>query len=91
MPREAVGKLKDAVVESSGKSSGKGRGKKERMTKEEMDEVLQEVYVKEKDGGRTLLVPYLDRVEKVSARDASFQSRDMSFLCAIHLPYISMY
>jgi len=37
-----------------------------KLTPDQLSTVLQQVYVKEADGSKTLLVPYLDRVSKVS-------------------------
>ena len=37
-----------------------------KLTKEELDRALQQLYVKEKDGTKTLLVPYQNGVYKVS-------------------------
>ncbi|KAF8660753.1 hypothetical protein AX16_001548 [Volvariella volvacea WC 439] len=39
-----------------------------RATPEELAEALQQVYVDEKDGSKTLLVPYSDRISKVNIR-----------------------
>ena len=39
------------------------RGNK--LTPQELAQVLQQAYIKEPDGSKTLLVPYLDRISKV--------------------------
>ncbi|KAG6907744.1 hypothetical protein DXG01_007544 [Tephrocybe rancida] len=42
---------------------------KERLSTGEMADVLQQVYEKEQDGSKTLLVPYRDRISKVNVKE----------------------
>ncbi|KAG6899783.1 hypothetical protein C0993_006969 [Termitomyces sp. T159_Od127] len=42
---------------------------KQRLSPRELDDVLQQVYVKEEDGSKTLLVPYRDRVSRLNIKE----------------------
>jgi hypothetical protein len=52
IPREALAALKSATLGN-------------KLSPEQLLEVLQQLYVKEANGSKTLLVPYLDRISKV--------------------------
>ncbi|TFK39278.1 ABC transporter transmembrane region 2-domain-containing protein [Crucibulum laeve] len=57
LPRAAL----DTVAARANLSGANGK----KLSPEELNKVLQEVYTTEEDGSRTLLVPYRDRVEKI--------------------------
>lgn len=57
----------DSIKEHVLKLQKKLRQKlKRKLSKEEMDRVLQQVYVEDEGGSKTLLVPYRERIVKVS-------------------------
>ncbi|KAJ3987046.1 ABC transporter transmembrane region 2-domain-containing protein [Lentinula detonsa] len=58
LPKDSLERLRDATA-----------GK--RLSAAELTEILQQIYVKESDGSRTLLVPYRNRLAKVPIRDTA--------------------
>ncbi|KAJ7583528.1 ABC transporter transmembrane region 2-domain-containing protein [Mycena floridula] len=58
IPKEALAKLQ--VVARS-----------QRLSPQELERALQQAYIKEKDGSKTLLVPYLDRISKRNIQPTS--------------------
>jgi ATP-binding cassette subfamily D (ALD) long-chain fatty acid import protein len=52
LPKKALSKLPTVLGE-------------QRLSQQELADALQQVYVKEEDGSKTILVPYRDRISKV--------------------------